>query len=450
MMGEAYAKFLIKRLGGFPEKVWVKKEFPIDDKKFLMAIAKDTWGYFDNIVDTEYGLPLDNVRLGDEKPVSKKTLIGDYTNVTNIGLYLMCIVSAYDFGFITKEEAVKRIALTLDSVEKLENYKGFLYNYYDVTVFQRTSHFISLVDSGWLTSGLIVVRSAFPEEFNERCTKLIDQRDFSFFYDPIEGHMRHGYYANIDSYSEYHYGIFYSEPRAISYLAIGKGDVPAEHWFMLQRTFPGAFTWQTQTPKNQTAKEYMGYKTVGGYYTYEDYKFVPSWGGSLFEALMPTVILNEKELAPKSLGLNNKVHAELHAKIATEKLKYPVWGLSPCTVPAGGYSEYGIKELGIKGYKAGVVTPHVTFLALQFTPEAAIKNLKALLKNYNIYGEYGFYDAVDMETGSVAPKYLCLDQAMCFISLNNFLNDGAIIKRFHKDKISAGAEKLLSAEDFFN
>ena len=73
-----------------------------------------------------------------------------------------------------------------------------------------------------------------------------------------------------------------------------------------------------------------------------------------------------------------------------------------------------------------------------------------LIKLYNIYGEYGFYDSVDIKTGLVASKYLCLDQAMSFIALNNYINDGAIRKRFHKDKLNVKAEKLLSVEEFFN
>jgi len=450
MSGKKYAEFLIKRLNDFPKKVWVKKKFPNDKGQFLAALARDIWGYFDNIVDAEYGLPLDNIRLGDKSVVSDKTAIGDYTNVTNIGLYLMCVVSAYDFGFITKEEAMKRISLTLDTIEKLESYNNFLYNYYDTTTLQNTVHFISSVDSGWFTVGLVVVKNAFPEELGARCQKLIDKRDFSFFYDNVEGLMHHGYYVNVGVYSEYHYGIFYSEARAISYLAIGKGDVPIEHWFMVKRTFPESWAWQTQLPKNRKIRECLGYKTMGGYYTYDNYKYIPSWGGSLFEALMPTLVLKEKELAPKGLGLNDKVHAELHAKVAKEKLGLKVWGASPCSIPIGGYSEYGIKELGIKGYKGGVVTPHVTFLALEFMPDEAIENLRNFLKNYNIYGEYGFYDAVNVETGLVAPRYLCLDQAMSFIALNNYLNNGAIRKRFHADKLNLKAEKLLKCENFFN
>ncbi|MDD3906300.1 MAG: glucoamylase family protein [Candidatus Omnitrophica bacterium] len=447
---EDFAKFLIARLGGFPSKVFVKKEFPKDDRAFLKEIAKDTWKYFDACVDKEYGLPLDNIEFTENAVISKDTRIGDYTNITNVGVYLMCVVSASDLGFITKEEAVKRLSLTLTSIEKLEKFKNFPYNYYDITIFQRTSNFVSFVDSGWLAAGLIVAKNAFPKELGSTCQNLIDSMNFSFFYDPVERQMYHGFYTNIDYYSEYRYGAFYTEPRAISYIAIGKGDVPKEHWFSLMRTFPETWFWQTETPKDRREKTYLGCKVMGGYYTYGDLKFVPSWGGSMFEALMPTLIIDERRLAPKGLGLNDERHAVIQARYALEKLEYPVFGMSPSCVPEGGYSEYGAKPLGMKGYKAGVVTPHATFLALEFIPKECVKNLRTILQKYNAYGEYGFYDAIDVKTGKVAVKYMCLDQAMSFIAINNYLNKGAIRKRFHNDPIAKNAEELLKVENLFD
>ncbi len=448
MSGEPYARFLVKRLKGFPKEVIVKKKFPEDDGEFLMTVARDTWRYFDEIVDKQYHLPLDYIEFSPQKVMSDKTIIGDYTNITNIGLYFISVVSAYDFGFITREEAIRRINATLGSIEELETYNGFLYNYYDTTIFQRTSNFISSVDSGWLTAGLVVVRGAFQELY-DRCTRLLDQRDFSFFYDDVEQQLYHGYWVNVGAYSEYHYGTFYTEPRVASYLAIGKGDIPREHWFGLYRTFPEEWAWQSQCPRDRVEKEYLGYKLMGGYYVYKGIKLVPSWGGSMFEALMPTLIIDEMKLAPKGLGLNDLNHVRAQIKYALEEKRYPVWGMSPCAVPGGGYSEYGVKPAGTKGYKAGVVAPYATFLALEFAPKEAIANLRKLLELYDIYGEYGFYDAVEVETGLVATKYLCLDQAMSLVALNNYLNGGAIRKRFHQDEINRSAEVLLKAEDFF-
>ncbi|MBI5123887.1 MAG: hypothetical protein HZA72_00530, partial [Candidatus Omnitrophica bacterium] len=381
--------------------------------------------------------------------LSNDTVIGDYTNITNVGLYLMCLVAGYDFKFINKDEAARRINLTLDSIERLDTYNGFPYNYYDITIFQRTSNFISFVDSGWLAAGLVVAKNAFPEAAGSRCQKILDKMNFAFFYDPVERHMYHGFYNNINYYSEYQYGALYTEPRAISYLAIGKGDVPREHWFALQRTFSDTWLWQTQMPKARKEKTYLGCITEGGYYIYNDIKFVPSWGGSMFEALMPALIIEEKEKAKRALGINDERHVRIQIDYALKTLGYPVFGMSPACVPEGGYTEYGVKPLGIKGYKASVVTPHATFLALEFAPNECVANIRRMLKDYNAYGEYGFYDSINVETGKAALKYLCLDQAMSILALDNYLNDGAIRKRFAADPINKRAEELLKVEDFF-
>lgn len=448
--GVEFAKFLIKRLGGYPSSVVVQKEFPTDDRQFLMIIAQDTWKFFDNIVDQEHQLPLDTIQLGETEPVAADGWVGDYTNVTNIGLYLMCLVSAHDFGFITQEEAVKRIQKVLTTIEKLEHHEsGFLYNYYDTTTLEKTSYFISLVDSGWLDAGIYVAKNAFPKELTEQAERILASHSFKFFYDQIEQQMTHGFFAHLNVYSDYHYGAFYTEPRASSYIAIGRGDVPEEHWFRLVRTFPEEYGWQSQVPINRVPRTTLGYTYPGGYYEWRGIKYIPSWGGSMFEAIMPTLIMDEAKLAPEGLGLNDKRHVEIQIAYTLEELKYPVWGMSPSSVPEGGYSEYGVQPLGSKGYKAGVVTPHAAVLGLEFAPEAALKNLRELISRFQIYGEYGFYDAVTPSTGKVARKYLALDQSMIFITLNNYLNDGAIRKRFHADPINEKAVPLLTEEKFF-
>lgn len=450
--GLEFAKFLIKRLGGFPENSVVKKEWPADDREFLMEIAKDTWRFFNEIVDQEHGLPLDTVQIAKgDKAVGDGTWIGDYTNVTNIGVYLMCVVSGFDLQLIDKAEAIRRLKLTMTTLEKLEYHSsGFPYNYYDTTTLERTSYFVSLVDSGWLLAGLYVVKNAFPEELGAQADALLKRGHLSFFYDPVERQFFHGYYDHLQVYSDYHYGTFYTEPRVTSYMAIARKEVPEEHWFEgLLRTFPTSYDWQEMKPINRVKKNTLGHTYEGGYYEYKGVKYVPSWGGSAFEALMPTLVLNEKELAPKGLGLNDERHAWGQVHYALDEIGQPVWGMSPSSVPEGGYSEFGAKPFGSKGYKAGVVTPHASVLTLEFTPKEAIANLRKLLESYDIYGEYGFYDAVTPKTGLVARKYLSLDQAMILVALNNYLNDGAIRKRFHADPVLKSAEKLLSAEDFF-
>jgi hypothetical protein len=128
----------------------------------------------------------------------------------------------------------------------------------------------------------------------------------------------------------------------------------------------------------------------------------------------------------------------------------PVWGSSPSRNPDGQYREYGVPALGVRGYESGVVTPHAAALALAVTPREAIANLRRLVELYDIYGEYGLYDAVDPHSGRVARDYLALDQAMILVALANHLKPHSIQNLFAADPIAQRALPNLAAERFFD
>ncbi|WKL02552.1 glucoamylase family protein [Paenibacillus amylolyticus] len=153
--------------------------------------------------------------------------------------------------------------------------------------------------------------------------------------------------------TDHHYGMFYTEPRVGSYIAIGKGDVPKDHWWKMYRTLPQEWDWQAQIPQGKSVK-YDGVDVFEGSYEYKDKKFVPSWGGSMFEALMPGMVIKEKELGTQALGLNNQRHVDLQIEYAKEK-GYAVWGFSPSATPTG-YSEFGsnaVRYLGLQRWSNG-------------------------------------------------------------------------------------------------
>jgi hypothetical protein len=441
------------RLAGWPQVALIAPHtLPTDDTAFLWRLARDTWRGLVAMTNRPYGLPIDHVRFRRPSVALHDATIGDYTNITNIGLQLAAVAAAHAAGLVAEAEAVTILEQTFTSLEGLETFAGFFYNYYDTTSLERSSHYISFVDSAWLTAGLIVVRNAFPV-LAERCTRLINQSNYRLFFDPLYEVMFQGYYVNLARPSAYHYGLLYTEARLGSLLAIGKGDVPAEHWFKPHRTLPRTpeYAWQSQPPLNRLAKRTHGQAYFGGHYEWRGMRFVPSWGGSMFEALMPSLLLDELRYAPASLGRNNRLHATIQRRYALEDLGYPVWGLSPGVSPATGtYAEYGVTPLGTRGYTAGAVTPHAAALALVVMPEAAITNLRQLAQRYPVYGDFGFYDSVDPISGQVAYHYLYLGQAMLFIAVVNHLTDYAIHQLFAADPILQRVLPLLALEQFFD
>lgn len=450
--GEAEVFFLSLKdnLKGFPAQAAISEAerariLKMSDGDFLARLAQDTWGYLANVVDKRTNLPLDHIYLGEE------ISIGDYTSPTNIGLYLASCMAARELRLISKEEMESRISATLDTLEKLPRWKGLFHNYYSTTNLQVTGTFVSAVDNGWLAMGLETIKGILPSRLAARVEKLLSEMDFYEFYDEGVGQLVIGIKPETKELSGNHYGLIASEARAASFIAIAKGNVEPAHWFMIFRTLPAAWKWQRQVPKG-TMRRYEGIDVFEGYYEYEGRKIVPSWGGSLFEFLMPALFIDEAGLAPKSLGLNDRIAAEIHRDYAGKK-KYPVWGISPCAVQAGKqvrYIEAGVPEMATKGYPdRGVIAPYASLLAIEFIPEDVIKNLRCLAETGDIYGQYGFFDSIELKTGKACHEYLCLDQAMSFLALANYLGDGVVRKRFHSSPRVKQAEKLLSEEEFF-
>jgi hypothetical protein len=448
--GEVAARpHVAARLTGWP-KVWRADAAPEDDEAFLRRLAVDTWLGLAAFTDREHALPVDHVRLDVSSLERAAARVGDYTNVTSVGLYLAAIAAAHDIDILFRDDAVARIVRVLDVLDTLETYEGFFFNYYDTTTLERTSHFISFVDSAWLVAGLVVVRQTFPE-LAPRASALIDRIDFGFFYDAPLGRMSHGYWTHTGARSRFHYGVLYAESRLGSLLAIGKGDAPESHWFSMVRTFPAACRWQRQTPRERRAKTVRGRRLYGGWYAWRDVRYVPSWGGSMFEALMPTLVIDELRHAPASLGANDVAHATVQRRFATEELGLPIWGFSPsATLAPGGYGEHGVPDLGTIGYPSDVVTPHASALALGFDTAAALANLRTLATSYASYGDFGFYDAVDAKSGVVPPVYLTLDQAMIFLATANHLCNGCVQRRFAEDPVVARALAVVADERFFD
>src|SRR3954467_9579977 len=98
------------------------------DVKRLRDLARRTWRFFDTFVTAaDNWLPPDNYQ---EDP---RGVVAHRTSPTNIGLYLLSIVSARDLGFITVGEAVARLENSFATLTRMERRAGHILNWYDTT-----------------------------------------------------------------------------------------------------------------------------------------------------------------------------------------------------------------------------------------------------------------------------------------------------------------------------
>lgn len=419
-----------------------------DDQKFLLEIARDTWQYFANALDKQTQLPVDHIRVGTPNDV------GSYTTPTNLALYFLACISAAELGIIPRAEAQARVLQTLRILKEMKRWKGFHYNFYQTHSLIVSRAYVSVVDLGWLTASWMILRQVFAEdaEIKALSSQFLKDAKYQEFYDSNLGQLKLGFDDAIGKYSAFHYGLISTEARLASFIGIGKGDLPMGHWWMIYRAPPQDWEWQTQKPEGKTVN-FSGYPVFLGFYQYKGVKFIPSWGGSMFEFLMPPLVMKEKELAPKSFGMNNKIATQVQINYALNQKKYSIWGISPASTSTGRlwkYGEYGVRELGAKGYRdEGIITPYAAFLALETLPEQAIQNIRQMMKAYPIYGEYGLYDSVNVKNSHINLQYLALDQGMILVAIANYLKNGVIKEYFHGDEIAQKAAPLLTQEEWF-
>ncbi|WP_406207742.1 twin-arginine translocation signal domain-containing protein [Streptomyces sp. NBC_01017] len=415
---------------------------------------------------TELGLAADKIDVsGSGTPAPSAQ-----TSPTNIGCGLWSTVAAAGLGVISETTMHRRLDRALSAVERLERAHGFWFNWYDahdgslLTTWPETGDpirpFLSTVDNAWLVTGLRIAAHADPT-LRSRVGALLADADWSYYYTPYDqadpvagpGQLRGGYWPDKPGKGEptgHHYGALNTEPRMASYLGIADGSLPTEHYWHLFRTLlPGAG--QEQEPEGAYV-EIDGVRVWEGHYTYRGRDLVPTWGGSMFEALMVPLFVPEAEWSPNSWGTTHERFVRSQLEHGLDEQGYGYWGFSPASIPEGGYREYGVDAIGMQedGYHSlGVVTPHANFLALPQAPTEAVANLRGLDSAFGAYDDrYGFRDSVDVTTGRVSDFVLALDQGMITAALAQHLRPGLLQAPFRTGGFTGRVRPLLRKERF--
>ncbi len=94
------------------------------------------------------------------------------------------------------------------------------------------------------------------------------------------------------------------------------------------------------------------------------------------------------------------------------------------------------------------MTPHASFLALRYAPEAALANLSKLREHFDVYGPGGFYDAVAVRSGTVSREYLALDQGMIIAALGNALTGDDLRRYVSRGAVEHKLRPLMAMERF--
>ena len=250
--------------------------------------------------------------------------------------------------------------------------------------------------------------------------------DFTFLFDPARDLFSTGFNVAERRRDTGFYDLLAAEARLCSYVAIALGQVPQDHWFSLGRLLVAS----------------------------RGEPILVSWSGSMFEYLMPLLVMPNYE----NTLLDHTCKAAVRQQIGYGKLRGVPWGISESGYNRTDvhlnyqYRAFGVPGLGLKRGLAEdlVIAPYATALALMIAPRAACENLQRLAVEGR-EGAFGFYEAVDYtptrlppdETSATVRSFMVHHQGMSLLALVNLLRDDPMPRRFMACPLLKAANLLL-------
>jgi cellobiose phosphorylase len=256
--------------------------------------------------------------------------------------------------------------------------------------------------------------------------ELFSKVEYDFLFDRVRQQLSIGYSVGERRRDSSAYDLLASEARLCSFVAIAQGQLPQENWFALGRMLT----------------------STGGPPT------LISWSGSMFEYLMPLLVMPTYE----DTLLNETYKGAVERQIDYGRRRGVPWGISESgynTIDAQfnyQYRAFGVPGLGLKRGLAEdlVIAPYASALALMVEPEEACLNLEQLAAE-GAEGKYGFYEAIDYtpsrlprgQKSALVRSFMAHHQGMSFLSLAYSLLDRPMQKRFEADASFRATTLLL-------
>ena len=366
---------------------------------FLRGAALDTFSWFEARVNADtHFLPPDNDQLSPDQGVDLRT------SPTNIGLYFLSLCAARALGFLGEGEMLRRMARSLDSLERMSLWHGVPYNWYslrDLTALPP--RVVSSVDAGNCLLCLAAAAQAarntgipsdVPARLDALCAGMRLQRLYDrsarLFYVSIEG--------DTGRPSAGHYDLLASEAQLLSFAAVLYGAAPELHWWQLARPWAAAprrlMSW------SGTMFEYMMAALL-----------LPAAPGTLLSAARKGCVAAQRRAGREGLfGVSESGCASLDAQ-----LRYR-------------YRAFGVRALALDAEARGdVYAPYAVALALREAPEAACRALERM-KRLGAYDRHGFLEAIDCSGGSprLVMSHMAHHQGMLLCALCNALCGDAL------------------------
>jgi len=365
----------------------------------LNKIEKDTLQYFTRFSDKITGLTKDSSRTGSP------------SSVAATGFALAAYAIGGSRGWLTQDYAYARILTTLQTLRhKAAHERGVFYHFLDARTGKRVwGSEASSIDTALAVAGALLAAQYYPGTEVEKLAREIYERVNWKWLMNNSDFICMGW--TPESKFLPYYWDSYNELMLLVALAIGSPTfpVPPRAWERWLR------------PEGNYNNRRVIYTSTGSLFTYQfshayiDFRNLDDSGTNFFENS------REATLANRDYSMSFSGQYKGYSESS--------WGLSASVGP-GGYKAYGGKPGG--GIQDGTIAPYATLSSIVFTPELSTQAARFFYDNYQkeLYGNFGFKDAFNLDKQWWASEYLGIDQGITLLMLENYLNGEIVWKKF--------------------
>ena len=414
-----------------------------EDNALLERIQKEAFGYFWHTANPHTGLVPDTSSRGSSCSIA----------AVGYGLASLCVADSR--GWVTREEAYKRVLTTLKSFRKDPGVKGdvaaegefgLFFHFIDMETGKWYKNYdcVSTADSAILMTGVLLCMEYYKgTEVEKIADKLFRDAKWNKFMYNNQGEKRPlismgyiprgqkgaftgetGYLGVYRGYTDNSFMIYFLALASPNY------SIPDSAWQAAQKTYH----WEMYNGKKVIAAEPPGIIFHYNQHIFLDLQYKKDQVADYFNNTLTAVTAQQEFCA----GPEGRQPPDL-------------WGMSSCPAQDGSYQGYG-GPIGGLHYDGTLVTHGLTG-GLSFTPEKALRGLRKLDTNYSngIWGKYGMVDAFNIRNKWFSPVYLGLDQGPIVLMIENY-RTGMVWKYFMRNRYVKNAMEKIGfrgiIEDF--
>jgi len=401
------------------------------DDQFLDMVQEYTLRYF-----YEYGHPTSGMareRLGSD----------DIVTTGGTGFGIMALVVGAHRGFITREEAVNRLLKIVGFLQFADRFHG-AYSHWmngqtgEAIPFSTFDNGGDLVETAFLMEGLLAARQYFnqdtPKEnaIRDVITTLWEDVEWDF-YDRNNSGVLYWHWSP-DYEWQMNFPIRgYNEALIVYLLAIASPthavNASYYHTGWAGSGYTNGHTWYGH-------KLFVG-PNLGGPLFFAHYSFlgfdprnIKDAYANYFEQNRNHTLINHDWCA------DNPFNHEGYSEVC--------WGLTASDDPFG-YSAHA------PGSPAdnGTITPAAAIPSMPYTPIQSMAALKHFYREHGpeLWGEYGFYDAFNLEEDWFADSYLAIDQGPIIDMIENYRSELLWTSFMSNPEIAPALEAIGFVED---